>query len=249
MSSRLPRVRLVTPGLAASGAWKSIRPGHDRDGREAMPLDEALLAARGQRRGGENDRTAYRPGGGSMENKPNPHENEDEILNEAECARRLSTSRETLSRLRKSEGLPWFPLREGRKPRVRYVWREVVAWARARSRNLAPVPRGRGRPRNVDRSLGGGSAARPPRASGAWKPPPSGGVEVILVEAECARRLSTTRETLSRLREGGGLPWFPLCEGDKPRIRYVWSDVFAWAHARLRNSIPAPRRTRDLDRD
>ncbi len=76
-----------------------------------------------------------------------------EFVTEAECAARISVRRETLSRWRSRRGMPFNPLGEGDVPRIRYVWPDVVAWLRAQSRNLvlAPPPRRRGRPRNVDR--------------------------------------------------------------------------------------------------
>lgn len=90
-----------------------------------------------------------------------------EVIDEAECARRLLVRRETLSRWRRDAGLPYVPLSDGRRAHVRYVWPDVVAWLRGRSRNApAPAPatatatataptRRRGRPRNVDRAGSG----------------------------------------------------------------------------------------------
>lgn len=88
-----------------------------------------------------------------MTNDPNPHEKTEEILTEEECARRLSAERETLSHWRDELGMPFVPMGDGSRPRIRYVWSDVVAWMRSRSRGwkAAEAPRKRGRPRNVDR--------------------------------------------------------------------------------------------------
>ena len=93
-----------------------------------------------------------------MENEPNPQE-KIEILTEAECAERLSVARETLSRWRHRKGMPHVPLGEGPKPGIRYVWPDVVAWMRSRSRGRGSPERAkkRGRPRNVDRKNDGSS--------------------------------------------------------------------------------------------
>lgn len=93
-----------------------------------------------------------------MSNEPNPHENiEETVLTEEECARRLSVERETLSRWRDELGMPFVPMGDGSKPRVRYIWSDVVGWMRSRSCGWRPArpERKRGRPRNVDR--GGGA--------------------------------------------------------------------------------------------
>ena len=79
-----------------------------------------------------------------------------EVIDEAECARRLSVRRETLSAWRHQQGLPHVPLGDGRRSQIRYIWADVLAWLRSRSRTSfgpsshedAPAPR-RGRPRNV----------------------------------------------------------------------------------------------------
>ena len=80
-----------------------------------------------------------------------------EIIDEAECARRLSVRRETLQRWRRDAGLPYVPLSAGRRAHVRYIWPDVVAWLRSRQRggSQAAAPAKRGRPRNVDRGRGG----------------------------------------------------------------------------------------------
>ncbi len=94
-----------------------------------------------------------RPGSGMNTNQFPPPE---EIIDEAECARRLLVRRETLHRWRRDAGLPYVPLSEGRRARVRYIWPDVVAWLRSRAEGPAAtnVPK-RGRPRNVGRSRRG----------------------------------------------------------------------------------------------
>lgn len=83
-----------------------------------------------------------------------------EILTEHECAKRLSVTRETLSRWRRDKNLPFVRMGEGPRPRIRYAWDRVIEWLRERESNVSETPakRGRGRPRNVER------AARTPDA-------------------------------------------------------------------------------------
>ncbi len=80
-----------------------------------------------------------------------------EIIDEAECAKRLSVRRETLHRWRRDADMPYVPLSEGRRAHVRYVWPDVVAWLRSRQRGglAKAVPVRRGRPRNIDRGRDG----------------------------------------------------------------------------------------------
>lgn len=96
--------------------------------------------------------TSARVGSMAKESLPPP---EDEVLTEKQCAARLSVTRETLSRLRhdRDDPLPSVRLnKKGSRPRIRYIWGDVVAWMRGRDQQAA-APRRRGRPRNVD--LGG----------------------------------------------------------------------------------------------
>ena len=88
-----------------------------------------------------------------------PPTNYPEILTECECAKRLELTREALSHLR-DMGMPFIPLSDGIKPRIRYAWIDVFTWLRSRSRNLAATqsPQ-RGRPRNIDRAGRGGDGA------------------------------------------------------------------------------------------
>ncbi len=90
-----------------------------------------------------------------MENESNPQETNDEVLTEEECAKRFKVRRETLyawRHLPPGKAMPFVPLSDGPKPDIRYVWADVLAWFRSRSRNLAPEPAKRGRPTNIERA-------------------------------------------------------------------------------------------------
>ena len=85
-----------------------------------------------------------------------------EIIDEAECARRLLVRRETLQRWRKTAGMPYVPLSDKRRAHVRYVWPDVVVWLRSLAKGqLAEAPKRRGRPRNVERAAKTNEGGRP----------------------------------------------------------------------------------------
>ena len=88
-----------------------------------------------------------------MENEPSPQKTTDEILTEEECASRFKVTRQTLYRWRHLpvRAIPFVPLSDGPEPDIRYVWEDVLTWFRARSKNLEPAPRKRGRPTDAER--------------------------------------------------------------------------------------------------
>ncbi len=87
-----------------------------------------------------------------MTNEAKPPQNE--ILTRKECAARLRITPKTLSQMArdKKNPLPSTVIGTGTKrPQRRFIWSAVEAWLKEGRDKGVPVPRGRGRPRNVDR--------------------------------------------------------------------------------------------------